>query len=245
MKKKNKPHKQYVSFLLAGIGICLATIYLFYDFEPLSFLIFVGVPFIMKYFNKKAEEKRKWNMNVAFLDGLQFMKNSLAAGYSAEGSVREARKGLEKLYGSEATITGEFITMQAQISMGITLEEALKGFADRSDIEDIKNFSEVFSLLKRTGGDLNRVIKQTTSNLKDKIELKRDLNIVVAEKLGEFRIMCLIPYGILAYLKVCSPSMTESLYHSLFGGIFMTIVLIAYVVLVGTGEWILNSRMKE
>ncbi len=245
IRKNDKQRKKETLFFVAvSIGICFVTIFLFYDFEPISFCLLAATPFLVKYLKKREEEKRRWNLNVSFLDGLQYMKNSLVAGYSAEGSLCEATKSLEKLYGQDARITKEFKIMQAQLQMGITLEEALREFALRSEVDDITTFAELVTVLKRTGGDMDRVIKQTASNLRDKIELKRDLNTVIAEKLGEFRLMCIIPYGILLYLKISSPSMSEPLYHSIFGCGFMTIMLIAYLGCLFIGERILKSRME-
>lgn len=244
-KSERGQKKTTVLFVALSAAICLVTIYLFYDFEPVSWALLIGLPFLVSWMKKREEEKRRWNLNVAFLDGLQYMKNSLAAGYSAEGSLCEAAKSLEKLYGAEARITKEFGIMRAQLTMGITFEEVLKGFAERSNVGDISTFAELVTVLKRTGGDVDRVIRQTASNLRDRIELKRDLNMVIAEKLGEFRLMCIIPYGILLYLKICSPTMSEPLYHSPAGCGFMTLILFAYMCCVFGGEWILKNRMEE
>lgn len=246
MKKRGFTEKtEKIFYIAASILICLMTIWLFFDFEAWAFLLLLLSPLMVKNMLKKAERKRKWALNVAFLDSLQFMKNGLNAGYSPEGCVREARKGLEKLYGDDARITKEFTTMEAQISMGITMEEALMGFAKRCQVEDVSTFAELFSILKRTGGDLDKVIQQTTSNLRDRLELARELNIVVAEKLGEFRLMCAIPYGILLYLRLCAPSMCEPLYHNLPGCVFMCGMLLLYIACIVAGEWIMNNRMRE
>ncbi len=231
--------------VLAGIGFCLITSYLFYDLSIFSVPLIFTIPFIIRLLRKRKEEAERWKLRIAFADGLRFMKNGLQAGYSAERCLEYATAELSKLYGEKARITEGFSVMYARVGLGIPMEEALREFADSTGIEDIREFAEVFRILKRTGGSLSKVIKQTVSNLQDRIELKRDLNVVAAEKMGEFRIMCIVPYGILFYLKLFSPSMTEGLYHNITGVIFMTAAFLAYVFLLWLGLHILSGRMKE
>ena len=231
--------------VLVGISVCTGTAFLFYDFSVISVVVFIAVPLIARSLRKKSGEKERWDLNVAFADGLRYMKNGLAAGYSAEKSLGFASEELGKLYGKDARITREFRTVRSRMHVGIPMEDAVAEFAERSDVEDIKEFSEVFAVLKRTGGNLSGVIKQSVTNLQEKIELKRDINVVAAEKQGEFRIMCIIPYGILLYLRIFSPSLCEPLYHNTVGILFMTGALAAYVFFIWLGNRILSDRMKE
>ncbi|MBR6358745.1 MAG: type II secretion system F family protein [Lachnospiraceae bacterium] len=243
--KTGRSGYRYFKYCLTGILICFITAFLFYDLSIVSVAVFAAVPFIVRTLKKKNEEKERWDLNVAFADGLKFVKNGLAAGYSVEKSLGFAAEELGKLYGSNALITREFRKMRSRMHMGIPVEEAVAEFAERSDVEDIKEFSEVFAVLKRTGGNLSGVIKQSVTNLQEKIDLRRDINIVAAEKQGEFRIMCLIPYGILAYLRFFSPSLCEPLYHNTVGVLFMTGALVTYVFCIRLGNRILSDRMKE
>ena len=243
--KTGRSGYRYLKYCLTGFLICTVTAFLFYDLSVVSIAVFAAIPFIVRTLKKKTEEKERWDMNMAFADGLKFMKNGLAAGYSVEKSLGFAAEELGKLYGPKARITCEFRKMRSRMHVGIPVEEAVAEFAERSDVEDIREFSEVFAVLKRTGGNLSGVIKQSVTNLQEKIDLRRDINIVAAEKQGEFRIMCLIPYGILAYLRFFSPSLCEPLYHNTFGVLFMTGALTAYVFCIWLGNRILSDRMKE
>ena len=212
--------------ILMGAGWVLITAWLFYDFEPVSILL---LPFNLLYIIniwKRGREARIREMDIRFRDALSFFRNALDAGYSPEHSLQEAAKGLEGLYGKNAAITKEFDRMAGKISTGATMEEAFLEMAERTGVQRIRDFSDMFRILKRTGGNLNKVIKSTITNLTDSINLKRDLNVVIAAKKGEFNIMSCVPYGILMYLKVMAPEMSAPLYHSTFGILFMTGMLI-------------------
>jgi len=218
------------------------TAWLFFDFAKVSVLLLVYVP-VSLYLQKREEKrKQKWELNLAFKDALVCLENNLAVGYSPESSVREALKNLEQLYGREHAICREFGRMVKQMELGNSMENVFFEFGRRSDVADIKQLAEVFSIVKRTGGNLSRVLRQTGSVLQDKIELKRELHVAIAAKQMEFQVMCAVPYGILLYLKLCAPAMSRALYHNLFGIVFMCGVLAAYMGLRLWGAYIIRGE---
>jgi tight adherence protein B len=100
-------------------------------------------------------------------------------------------------------------------------------------------------VVKRTGGNLSQVLRQTGSVLQDKIELKRELRTTIAAKQMEFQIMCAVPYGILLYLKLCAPAMSSALYHNAFGILFMWGVLGVHFGLKLLGEKIIRGEVGK
>ncbi len=231
----------FISILLA-VGTVFITAWLFFDFEVVSLLLLLYVPFAVVRRWREYREKKKWGLNLAFKDALVCLENSLLVGYSPESSVRESEKNLEQLYGREHEICREFRRMVKQMELGASMEEVFLEFGSNSGIDDIKQLADVFSMVKRTGGNLGQVFRQTGSILQEKIELKRELHTTVASKRMEFQIMQMVPYGILCYLKLCAPTMLESLYHNLFGILFMWAVLMVYVILKSVGEHIIQAE---
>ena len=75
--------------------------------------------------------------------------------------------------------------------------------------------------------------------------LKRELKVAIASKKLEFQVMCFVPYGILFYLKVCASTISQSLYNSMFGMIFMCIVLFVYFVMKMLGEQIIQGEIQN
>lgn len=238
MKQKVLP----TIWILSGIGL---TAWLFFDFAAVSLLLLLYLPFALKKRKKEQRRQQKWEMNLAFKDALVCLENSLAVGYSPENSIRESVKNLEQLYGKEHAICREFRRMVQQMELGTGMEEVFSEFGRRSDVEDIKQLADIFAIVKRTGGNLSRVLRQTGSVQQEKIELKRDLHTAISAKRMEFQVMCGVPYGILLYLKLCAPSMAGTLYHSLFGVLFMWGVLAAYLGLKALGEHIIRGEVGK
>ena len=227
------------------ISKVLLTVWLFFDFAFISLLLLLYVPISLWQGRKERLRQKKWELNLAFKDALICLENSLAAGYSPESSVREAVKNLEQLHGKDHEICKEFRIMIKQMDLGAGMEEVFSEFGKRSDVADIKQLADIFAVVKRTGGNLSQILRQTGSILQDKIELKRELRTAIAAKQMEFQIMCAVPYGILLYLKLCAPAMSVVLYHNTFGILFMCGVLVAHLGLKFLGEWIIRGEVGK
>lgn len=189
-------------------------------------------PIIYYYRKRKILEllkKKKWKLNLEFRDGILALSAALEAGYSAEHAFTEACNDLKRMYQENAMIIREFKYIINQIGMNITIEKALMDFGERTDIEDIQSFSEVFRTAKRTGGDLINIIKLTANIISDKIEVKREIITLISAKRLEANIMKVIPLLILIYLSISSPGFLDPLYHNFFGLIIMTCFLLCYL----------------
>ncbi len=242
MKKRMK--KRILPFFLI-LSPLVVTAWLFFDFSRVSLLLLLYVPVAVVRWKKEEKRRQKWALNLAFKDALICMENSLAVGYSAENSVREAIKNLEQLYGKEHDICREFRRMAKQMELGTGMEEVFFEFGRRSDVADVKQLADIFAVVKRTGGNLSQVLRQTGGVLQDKIELKRELHTAVAAKKTEFRVMCGVPYGILLYLKLCAPAMSRALYHNTFGILFMWGILAVYFGMKLLGDYIIRAEVGK
>ncbi|NLL72783.1 MAG: pilus assembly protein TadB [Clostridiales bacterium] len=222
--------KEYIRYIFEGlIGIGLLGI-LFYKNLAGILLLSPLVLITLRRKKKDLVKKRKWQLNTEFRDGINSLSAALSAGYSAEHSFIEAIKDLRRMYPKDAMIIKEFTYLVNRIQMNVPIEKALKDLGDRSDLEDIINFSEVFSIAKRTGGDLIRIIKTSSNLISDKLQVKRDIMSIIAAKKLEATIMKLVPLAILCYLSITSPGLLDPLYNNLFGVLVMTILLVIYII---------------
>lgn len=216
-----------MKYSLIAAAVLFGIAYLFYDNLIVS-IITAGLGFIYPRFKKKdLNEKRKDELTLQFKEAISSLSSSLAAGQSIENAFSDALKDLKLLYPDDETyIIKEFNLINRRIENGEIVERAINDFAKRSDIDDIKNFSNVFITCKRTGGDLVNVIKQTSDIITDKIEIQQDIKVLVSQKKFESKIMAVAPIGIILFLKMSSPDFVAPLFDfSSPGPIIMTIAL--------------------
>ena len=118
------------------------------------------------------------------------------------------------------------------------IEQALKEFAECTQTEEVQSFAEVFGMAKRSGGDMIAIIRDTVRQISDKIDVKREIDTILAAKRYEFRVMSVIPYIIIGYMSVSFPEFMKSLYGNAAGIGVMTGCLAIY-----TGAYYLGVKM--
>ena len=141
-------------YLAGDLALILLLGWLFYDSLVSVIVLFPGMLWMLREQKKTLCRRRKREMQRQFLDAIQMMAASLQSGYSVENAVRASAKELEKLYPSNTFIVLEFQNMALQLDRNRSVESLLQDLGERSQVEDLQSFAEVFLTVKRTGGDL-------------------------------------------------------------------------------------------
>ena len=214
--------------LLLSIGIGVVIAYLFYD----HWLGLLLIPLLFVFFYRSAMAKGKEEVQSRlakeFLDTLRTISAALLAGCSIENAWREAEKEIRELYGEDAAMYQELVHMNQSVRYNMPIESLLEDFAVRSGNADIASFSEVFSFAKRSGGNFETIIKGTEGHMRMRYETEREIQVLVAARKLEQKVMNFIPILILTYLKLTSADMLDSMYGNPAGILFMTGCLAAY-----------------
>ena len=168
---------------------------------------------------------------------------ALKAGYAMENAFVHAREEFVKLYGQEAVMAREFAYINHQVKLNVTLESLLEDLAERCGIEEISSFSQVFGFAKRSGGDFLGIFQNSAEKIRQKAEIKREIEVVIAAKRMEMNIMNLVPFGILAYVGITSPEFLEPLYGNWMGMGVMTVTLVIYVFACWLSEKIVDIQV--
>ncbi|MFP4697747.1 MAG: type II secretion system F family protein [Eubacteriales bacterium] len=221
--------KEYILYYALGIALFFMIGILFYNRATIGLLLSPLSYFFVKGRKKELLEKQSLELNIQFRDAIYSISSALNAGYSVEMAFRETVKDLSLIYLDPKThIIVEFNYMVRQIEMNIPIEAILHDFAKRTGIEDIENFSDVFATCKRTGGDIIKVIRNTSKTIAEKIDIKREINLLISQKKFEQKIMSLIPFGIILYLWLSSPGFLDVMYNTGMGIVIMSVCLIIY-----------------
>ena len=102
--------------------------------------------------------RRKEELRLQFKEAIQIVASALAAGYSVENAFIASVRDLEEQYGKEGMITREFSYLASQLKMNRTVEALLSSFAKRSGLDEVENFSVIFTVSKRSRGELASVV---------------------------------------------------------------------------------------
>lgn len=221
--------KEVVRYGLCGVSVAFVLLMLFYNNILLCGIISVPVALLfLGYYRRILLERRRWQLTIQFKDAMESLVSGLSAGYSLENSVREAAEDLKLIYSSDDIIRKEFDHMRRRLELKITVEALMKELAVRSGAEDIMMFSEILGTARQTGGNLVCIMRQTSSNIAAKIEVRREIETLVAGKKMEAACMTAVPLLMILYLRIFSPGFLDPLYNNLMGGMVMTGALAVY-----------------
>ena len=209
-----------------------------------SFWVLAAYPLVaFWYFREKKEQlasKRRKELQLQFKDAVQGMAAALAAGYSPENAVREARKELCLIYPESADMIQELSAVQRKLDANQTIEEAVQDFAFRSGLEEAETFAETFAVGKRSGGDLIAIMKDTARTISQTVDTERQVASVLASRRYEQKIMNVIPFAMILYLRFGCPGFLDPVYGNEAGILAMTACLALYL-----AAGYLSRRMLE
>lgn len=205
----------------------------------LSFFLYrslLAVPFLLpicilyvKGKQKQEAEQKKKELRMQFKDAILSWSVSLKSGYSVENAFRQVYEDMIFLYGKEGSFCQEIHAMILGMESNLTLEKMWKDFGERSGVEEIREFAEVFAAAKRSGGNLTEIIEKSVSVIAGKIETEREIEVLLSARKLEQKIMNMVPFGILIYLSITSKGYFDSLYGNAAGIAIMSICLLVYL----------------
>ena len=234
---------EYAKAILQGVFLICIVSYLFYGTFLSAILL---SPYLIRYlksWERQTIQKKKQKFQMQFKEAISSLSAALNVGYSLENALYETWKDLQLLYKEEELIVQEFRYMIRQLEMKLPVERILKEFSTRTEDEEVQMFVTVFSLAKRSGGDMVKIIRNAVYQIGEKIDVKREIENVIAAKRLEFRIMCAIPFAMICYLRLSFPEFMEVLYGNVLGVVIMTVCLLIYVAAFEVGKKIVEIEV--
>lgn len=231
-----------INILIGLIGIMVISKLFYGTFAAMIFL----VPFIILFIKirkKQLQDVRNKELKRQFKDAILSISDLMSVGYSIENSIRECYREMISIYGKDSHICRELKNMIKKVELNTPIEKVFEDFENRTDINEIRLFSQVFSIAKRTGGDMVFLIHMVSENISQSLHVEEEINVVISEKKLEQRIMTLVPIGIIVYVRVTSPGFLQVMYETIAGRIIMTICLAAYAAAFCIAEKIMNIEM--
>lgn len=233
--------REWLLYTGIGAGVMSVIGWVFYRNGFIVFLAFcLGLlyPGIIK---KALAEKRRNVLRVQFKDLLYYLGSSLSAGKSVEQAFVQVVTILKGLYpGKKSDIVRETELILRRLQINENIEGILKDFAIRSGIEEIHHFADVFSVCKRTGGNLVEVIRTTAAMISERIEIKQEIETGLAAKKQEQRLLSLSPIAMVIFISAMSGEFLEPLFTTTAGRVVMTVSLC----LSGFGLFLSNRIMN-
>lgn len=229
--------------ILISLAITAAVAFVFYR-SAWAFVLWPGVYILVKHkMTEDAKIKRKQALKEHFMNGMQVLNTSLQAGLSMENAWLEVQKETLMLYGENSEFYQKIKEMNQTVTFNMPIERLFLEFAQNSQVEEIMRFAEMFDYGKRSGGNWKKIIDNTVFRMCEQYETQKEIEVLLAAKKMEQKVMNLVPVGMLLFLQVSAWDYVELLYHNLFGVLCMTICLLIYVFAIWLSEKIMKIQV--
>jgi tight adherence protein B len=192
-----------VSGLVMGIVFKLPLLVI-----PLSSAFLGILPFLWLLRRRK---KRVRKFLDAMPEAVELISRALRAGHGLASGlhlVAEEMKG---------PIADEFGRVFEEQNLGIPLELALRGMADRIPMMDVRFFVIAVVIQRATGGDLAEVLDKIGRLIRQRFELHGHVRALTAEGRLSGVVLLALPPGLLAFLSVSNYSYISVLFTTPIG----------------------------
>ena len=178
---------------------------------------------------RECIRRKQQEFLIQFKEMIQAISAALHTGYSVENAIRASYEELRVLYSEDTLLMQELKLLVRQLRIQIPVEQAIEDMAQKTELEDVESFAAVFAAAKRSGGDMIAIIRNTSGQIADKIDVKREIGTLLAAKKYEFKVMTIVPYMMIAYMTLSFPEFLSCLYGNILGTGVMTICFAVYL----------------
>ncbi|MDQ4054708.1 MAG: type II secretion system F family protein [Actinomycetota bacterium] len=185
-------------------------------------LMLLGIVGPWFYLGFRKSRRRK-KFNAALPDTLQLMSGSLAAGLSLAQSVDTiVREGTEP-------VATEFKRVMIEARLGVPLETALEGVAERFESKDFEWVVMAINIQRQVGGNLAELLDTVGATMREREYLRRQVASLSAEGRLSAMVLSVLPPGFLLYLLVANREYVMPLFTDVRG----------LAMLIGATVWLL------
>lgn len=227
MKKQEHILAYIICSLIVGI-----IAYLFYHLWGISIVIglLVGI-YLEKMYAESTIRKRQMALRMQFRDFLEVMSVAVRAGNVEAKALDSALEDLSVSYNEKADIIKEVkYIIQQYKKGGVELKELFQDFAERSDLEDIRNFATIYSVIAGKSDRFGDILVQTQEIISDKIEIEQEILTTITSAKSETYMMLIMPIIIVVMMSSMGGGLLDTLFTTMAGHLAATVALILFAV---------------
>jgi tight adherence protein B len=158
--------------------------------------LFGSIPYLLV---RHARTKRLELFEEQFPESIELIARALRAGHAFPTGLQMVADEIPKPVGAE------FKLVYDRQAFGMSINDALKGLADRVPILDAKFFVTAVLTQRETGGNLSEVLDNLASVIRERFKVKRQVRVVTAHGRITGWILAALPPALALILCFVSP----------------------------------------
>jgi len=168
------------------------------------------------------------------VDTLLLMSNALKSGLSFQQSLELAVREIK------APMNDELERVVKEIHLGRLTDDALRRFAERVPLEDIKLSVDAILTLRETGGDLSETFEIIAKTVVERKKVQGKIKAMTSQGMSQGVLVCLMPVGMLLIFTMISPEYIRPFFNTPIGIMMLLLVF----VLDAMGLWMMFKLVK-
>lgn len=186
----------------------------------LFFALFFGGMgyFLPRVFVIWRRKQRLDRIDDQLVDALRLMSNGLKAGLSLQQALELAVRE------TKPPIADELARVVKEIHLGRLMDDALRRFAERVPLEDVRIVVDSILTLRETGGNLSETFDVVASTIIERKKVSGKIKSMTAQGMTQGFVMCLMPPGMLLLFSIIDPTYTAPLFNTILGWLVLAIV---------------------
>lgn len=230
-----------VTVIVMFLAIFVLT-FLFYHSVIVSTISMAGGIFFISYIKGIFVEKKKQRMEEEFKEFLYTVSSIYSVGKSLDVAVATACDEMIEEGGSKE-LKEELVTIKRELAMNVKLEDIFDSIFEKYEIDSIRLFVELLRTEKRQGTSLRKIIDDVLLMITEKVEVRKELDIITTQKRYEFFIMLSFVPLMILYLLFISEQFSLYMYHTIEGRVVMTISFGIYIASMLIGKQIVDIKI--
>jgi tight adherence protein B len=146
-----------------------------------------------------SEQRRRAALYAQFPDALAMIVRAVRVGIPLGEGIRTVARE------ASAPTQAEFGLLHDRVSIGMTMEDALREMAERNDLQEYRFFATALSLQTQTGGGLSETLEGLADVMRKRLALKARGIALAAEAKTSIIILAALPFVSGGALSVLNP----------------------------------------
>ena len=209
----------FIIWVAAAAGVSMVIFFLL-ELPILSFLMLAVVPLLAWALIKLLTEKRQTAFNDQLSDTLQLLSGGMRAGHSLMHAIDAAATD------SDAPMSEELARVVNETRLGRDTGESLQATAIRMHSEDFTWVAQAIEINREVGGDLAEVLDHVGHTIRDRNEIRRQVQSLSAEGRTSALVLFLLPILVFVALLLMAPKYFNPLFDSPLGFIVASVSLV-------------------
>lgn len=200
---------------------------------------FIAVKIFLPIRQRQILNKRLKTLHRQFIDLLDSLSASLAAGQNVPSAFMSAKTDLLVQHPENSFIVNEVNQIIDGFNNNVPIEGMLMNLGERSGIKDISDFGKIFETAYRKGGSIKDIVRNTHEILSTKNQLEMEIQTKVTSNKNEQNIMMVMPVVIVGMVKMMGGDFADN-FTTPSGLLFTTIGIGLFILAYYIGQSILK-----